>query len=59
MAKMGRPKIPKTKRQTELVVFRTTAALSKALDKRAEQEEKSMGRLIRDILEREVKSWQA
>lgn len=51
---MGRPKIPKTKRQTELIVFRTTAALSKALNKKAKQAGKTLGTYIRDVLQNQI-----
>jgi predicted HicB family RNase H-like nuclease len=51
---MGRPTKPKTQRQTKLIVFRTTVAFSKALKKRAEQEGKTLGTYIRDVLKREI-----
>ena len=54
MAKMGRPKIPKMKRQTELIVFRATVALSKALNEKAKQKDKTLGTYIRDVLQSEI-----
>ena len=46
--------MPKAQRRTEIVVFRATAALRKALDKKAEQKGKTTGTYIADVLQREI-----
>jgi predicted HicB family RNase H-like nuclease len=54
MAKMGRPLLPKKQRRSVKITFRVTSALQKALEQRAKQEKKIVGRFIRDLLEREI-----
>jgi predicted HicB family RNase H-like nuclease len=51
MAKMGRPPLLKKQRRSERITFRVTAALRKALKKKAEQENKSLGTYIVGVLQ--------
>ena len=48
---MGRPPLLKKERRSERITFRVTAALRKALKKKAEQENKSLGTYIVGVLQ--------
>lgn len=51
---MGRPTIPKRQRRNKRITFRVTAALRKALNKRAKREKKKLGAYIADVLQNEI-----
>ena len=48
---MGRPTIPKKQRRSVKITFRATAGLRRDLEKQAEQEQKTLGTYIADILQ--------
>jgi predicted HicB family RNase H-like nuclease len=49
--KMGRPPLPKEQVRSVRITFRVTAALRKALEKRAKQERESLGKYIAGVLQ--------
>jgi predicted HicB family RNase H-like nuclease len=52
--KPGRKALPKSQRRSAKITFRATLALRKALDDKAEQEGKTLGTYIADVLQRET-----
>jgi predicted HicB family RNase H-like nuclease len=52
--KPGRKALPKAQRRSVKITFRATIALRKALDDKAEQEGKTMGTYIANMLQSEI-----
>ena len=51
---MGRPKLPRKKLRSAIFNFRMTASLRKALERRAKQEGKTLGKYINDVLQSKI-----
>ena len=52
--KTGPKPIPKAQRRSVRITFRVTVAMRKTLDKRAQQEKKTLGTFIADVLQNEI-----